>query len=103
MSYCIILTTCPNETEADSLATGLVKKKLAACVQATPVKSVYTWKNDLCVDPEIKLAIKTRARLYPAVEDFILRHHSFDVPQIIQIPFSQGSQDYLDWIDLSTG
>jgi periplasmic divalent cation tolerance protein len=102
MEYCIILTTCPSRKDADTLASKLVKKKLAACVQLTGVTSCYTWKEELHTDPEIRLTIKTRARLYEAVERFIKQHHPYDVPQIIQIPILDGSDEYFDWIDENT-
>lgn len=102
MEYCIILTTCPDKKEADAMAAGLVKKKLAACVQLSPVTSHYTWKDEPHVDSEIKLVIKTRTRLYESVEQFIKQTHSYDVPQIVQVPIMDGSDEYLDWVDENT-
>ena len=102
MAYCIILTTCPNNEEANTLASKLINKKLAACVQLSSITSYYTWKGDIHTDPEIRLLIKTRARLYESVEQFIKQHHSYEVPQIVQIPIMDGSAEYLDWIDENT-
>ncbi len=102
MPYCIITTTCPNENEAKELALKLVENKLAACVQLCPISSFYTWKGKTCIDSEIRLTIKTTKQLYQAVENFIRRHHSYDVSQIIQIPITQGSKPYLEWIDENT-
>lgn len=102
MEYCIILTTCPNEKEAKALAESLVKEKLAACVQLSPITSYYRWKNEQHMDAEIKLLIKTRTRLFEPVEQFIKQHHSYEVPQIIQVPITDGSDEYFDWIDENT-
>lgn len=102
MEYSIILITCPTDKEARTIARGLVTKKLAACVQLSPIKSYYSWKDKLHVDDEIRLVIKTRTRRYDAVEQFIKAHHSYDVPQIVQIPITDGSDKYLDWIDDNT-
>ncbi len=102
MGYCIILTTCPDRREADMLACELVNRRLAACVQTSPVTSCYYWDGSACRETEIKLAIKTKTDLYRSVEKFILEHHSYEVPQIIQIPVTDGSQKYLDWIDANT-
>ena len=102
MPYSIILTTCPNDAEAKQLASKLIEKKLAACVQLSAITSYYTWKNELCVDPEVRLVIKTREHLYPSVEKCIKTHHSYDVPQIIQTPITEGAADYLDWIGQHT-
>jgi len=102
MEYCIILTTCPDNKEARELASGLLKEKLAACVQLNPVTSYYSWKKEQNIDTEIRLTIKTKAGLYEKIERFIKTHHSYEVPQIVQIPIDEGSDEYLDWIDENT-
>ena len=102
MEYCIILTTCPNNEEADILASKLIKEKLAACVQLSPITSYYTWKSQIHNDPEIRLLIKTKTSLYELVEQLIKKYHSYDVPQIVQLPILDGSSEYLGWIDEST-
>jgi len=102
MEYCIILTTCPDNEEADRMASELIKQKLAACVQLSPVTSYYSWEGNQHSDAEIRLLIKTRSRLYESVEHFIKQHHSYDVPQIVQIPILEGSDEYLDWVDENT-
>ncbi|NOX34437.1 MAG: divalent-cation tolerance protein CutA [Deltaproteobacteria bacterium] len=102
MKYCIVLTTCPNDEEADKLALQLIHEKLAACVQLSPIKSYYRWKNEQHIDTEIRLLIKTKSKLYESVEQFIKKHHSYDVPQIVQLPVTDGSDEYLDWIDENT-
>ena len=103
MSYCMVLVTCKNETEARSLASDIVHNRLAACVQMNPVVSVYTWDGQVKTEAEIRLVIKTRTALYPALESFIQKHHSYKVPQILQIPITSGLPAFLDWIDQTTG
>ncbi|MCM2284511.1 MAG: divalent-cation tolerance protein CutA [Desulfobacula sp.] len=102
MTYCIVLTTCPTDEEARGLALKLVQEKLAACVQLSAVTSIYPWKCETHHEPEIRLMIKTRTGLYPAVEDFIRRNHSYEVPEIVQVPVTHGSDAYLAWMDENT-
>lgn len=102
MTYCMVLVTCKNENEARSLASKIVHKKLAACVQMNPVVSIYTWEGRVQTETETRLTIKTRTALYPALESFIQKHHSYEVPQILQVPISQGLPSFLDWIDQTT-
>ena len=102
MEYCMILTTCSSTEGAGALADRLIKEKLAACVQLSPITSYYSWKNQLHRDAEIRLLIKTKTRLYESVERFIKQHHSYEVPQIVQIPITDGSDEYFDWIDENT-
>lgn len=101
-SYCVILTTTGEQEEAERLAAMLVKAQLAACVQLSPITSTYSWQGTLHQDPEWLLLIKTRADLYEEVEDALGVHHSYDTPEIIQIPIIRGSGAYLSWIDENT-
>ena len=102
MTYCIILTTCPNNEEANTLALKILKEKLAPCVQLSAITSCYTWKNMIHQEPEIRLLIKTRTDLFKSVEEFIRRNHSYEVPEIVQIPITHGSDTYLGWMDENT-
>jgi periplasmic divalent cation tolerance protein len=101
--YCMILTTVGSPEEAENLASMLVGEQMAACVQSTAIQSTYTWEGELHQDPEWLLLIKTRADLYPRVEDALRAHHTYDTPEIIQVPILRGSAAYLAWIDAHTG
>ncbi len=102
MDHCVVMTTCPDEGEARSLARLLLERSLAACVQLRQIESLYAWEGEIHEDPEILLFIKTRADLYPEVEVAIQEHHSYDVPEIIMVPITRGSASYLGWIDQVT-
>jgi periplasmic divalent cation tolerance protein len=99
MGYSIIITTAACEESAKKIAEVLVEKRLAACVQMFPVKSVYVWQGKVCKESEITLHIKSKASLFGMVSEAIKAHHSYQVPEIIQIPIADGSADYLKWID----
>lgn len=101
-SYCIILTTTGELAEADKIAELLVERHLAASVQINPVRSIYTWEGKVNRETEFVLSIKTRPDLYPRVETAILENHTYQVPEIIQIPIESGYSRYLDWIDQNT-
>ena len=103
MPHCMVFVTCGSETEARNLASKIVHSKLAACVQLSPVVSVFTWDNQVQTETETRLVIKTRTSLYPDLETFILAHHSYEVPQILQVPVANGLPAFLDWIDQTTG
>jgi len=100
--YCVILTTCGSQEEADSIAAGLVEARLAACVQQTPIRSTYRWEGKIVKDEEILLFIKTRTDIYPQIEAWIRSHHSYDVPEIIRLPVDAGLDDYLTWVKTET-
>ena len=100
--YSVILTTTGSQQEANQLSELLVREKLAACVQSLPITSTYTWKGQLTQDSEWLLLIKTRSDKYKEIEALILTHHSYDVPEIIQLPVEAGNLGYLNWINNNT-
>ncbi len=97
--YCIILTTCPSQEEANTMAASLIQKHLAACVQITGITSFYEWNNTLNNDNELLLLIKSKTSHYESIEAFIRKNHSYEVPEIVQIPIMKGSSAYLGWIN----
>ena len=99
MAYSIVFTTCPGKESAEHLANILVSECLAACVQRFPIESTYLWKGEICNDNEIALLIKTKAALFEQVSARIQENHAYDLPEIIQLPITDGLPGYLQWID----
>lgn len=94
----VVLTTLPDEAGAEALARQIVDAGLGACAQLQPIRSVYRWKGETCVEPEWRLVIKTRADRYPALEAFIRARHPYALPQIVMLPITAGAPDYLQWV-----
>ncbi len=101
-TYCIVLTATASPQQAEALARQIVQARLGACVQTQPIKSFYRWQGVLWAEPECRLAIKTRTDRFAALTQFIRAHHSYETPEIVQIPISAGSSDYLRWLDAGT-
>ncbi len=100
MDHCLVITTCPDSDSAETLARHLVEIRLAACVNILPgIRSVYQWKGELVTDVEQLLLVKTRRDVYPQVEAAIRAKHPYELPEVIAVPFAQGSGDYLAWIN----
>ncbi len=97
--YCVIITTCQNEEEAGNISSMLIASHLAACVQISQITSHYEWKGAVKSEREYLLAIKARSDNYEKIEALILQNHSYEVPEIIQIPIINASASYLQWID----
>ncbi len=97
------MTATASEAEAETLAREIVQAHLAACVQVQAIKSFYVWKEQPCAEKEWLLLIKSRPALYGALEDFIRAHHRYETPEIVQLPITAGSADYLRWLNLQTG
>lgn len=101
-SYCVILTTAGSQDKAHRLAELLVERKLAACVQITNVSSVYRWQGQVQKEAEYLLLIKTASHLYRQVEAAIVENHSYEIPEIVQLPIANGLDRYLGWIAENT-
>lgn len=95
----IVLTTTPNESEAETLAEKIVAVKLAACVQVLPpMKSFYFWDGAVQKESEHLLLIKTLPEKFTDLEKFIRANHSYETPEIVAIKSEAVSENYLDWI-----
>ena len=94
-----VVTTTPEQGDANRIAAALVARRLAACVQVSgPIESTYRWKDQIEKSTEWVCRIKTQATLFPAVESAIRELHSYDEPEIIGLPIIAGSRGYLEWI-----
>jgi periplasmic divalent cation tolerance protein len=100
MDKIVVLVTCGAAKEARRIAHVLVESRLAACVNlfSVPVHSIYHWKGQVESAKEFLLVIKTSRKRFRAVAAKVKRLHAYDVPEIIALPISTGSAEYLNWI-----
>ena len=99
----VVLVTCGSNAEARRIARTLVAERLAACanVLRSPVRSTYRWKGRVENARECMLLIKTSRRRFAALEKRIRALHSYAVPEVIALPISAGSREYLAWLQAS--
>ena len=84
---------------AQRIATDLVARQLAACVQVLgPMTSVYTWQNEVHRNQEWLLLAKTTADAFPAVARAVREMHSYDVPEVVAVPITQALGEYATWV-----
>ncbi len=97
----VVLVTCATLGEARRIARAVVGKRLAACVNIilSPVESFYTWKGRLEQAREYLLVMKTTAKRLAELETEVRRLHSYEVPEFIVLPITEGSTKYLSWLD----
>ncbi len=102
-SMCVVITTAPNEEEANRIAHMLVERRLAACVQRMPMRSIYRWQGELVDEEEYLLLVKTTVQRYQETEKAIQEVHPYQVPEIIQLDVSCALPAYLDWLRMNVG
>jgi periplasmic divalent cation tolerance protein len=95
----VVLTTCATAAEAEGLATALVERRLAACVNSVAdVVSTFRWQGAVQRERESLLVIKTTEARLAAVEAVIHEKSSYELPEMIAIPVAAGSARYLEWV-----
>lgn len=99
----IVMVTCGKPAEAKRIARAVVSKRLAACVNFVqrPMESIYTWKGKVERAREYLLILKTTKALLGDLEREVKRLHSYEVPEFIALPISEGSSKYLSWLNES--
>ena len=99
-SAIMVLITASSVEEAENIAKSLVEEKLVACVNIIPqIKSIYWWEGKICTDEEVMLISKTKQSLFTALMNRVKSLHSYEVPEIISFPISEGSPEFLNWIE----
>ncbi|MGA7657970.1 MAG: divalent-cation tolerance protein CutA [Methylocella sp.] len=96
--FALVMTTCGGKADAELIATTLIEKRLAACVQMFPIESVFHWEGAVQQAEEWMLLGKIKAADYADVEAAIAAVHPYSTPEIIEIGIEKGAQAYLNWI-----
>ena len=94
----LVMTTVGSDELANSLATRLLERRLAACVQEIRINSRYRWQGQLRRDAEVLLLVKTSRRSAEAAMELIRDIHSYEIPEIIAFPIAAGMPAYLEWL-----
>ncbi len=98
----LVLTTAGSLPEAKRLAQGLLTQRLAACINLIPhLQSWYWWKGKQVSSLEILLLIKTSRRKLPLIARFLKRRHSYELPELLALPFLWSEPRYFKWLKAS--
>ena len=96
--FSIVITTCADAAKAQPIIDALLNERLAACVQVMPINSHYIWEGAVQHDDEALLLIKCKAENFEPIKDLILNLHEYELPEVIQVPITDGLKPYLDWV-----
>ena len=101
--YILVFITASSQQEAEALGKSLVEKKLAACGNVVPdIRSIFWWRGMIETEQEALLLLKSRSLLFSKIVNVVKSLHSYEVPEIIALPITLGSEDYLTWLDEET-
>jgi periplasmic divalent cation tolerance protein len=95
----VVITSVGTEQQAVEISEELVHRRLATCVNVLPcLRSVYRWKGRICSDSEFLLFIKTRTALFDAVVEAIHELHSYELPEILELPLGRVEDHFHAWV-----
>ncbi|MCX6694618.1 MAG: divalent-cation tolerance protein CutA [Methanomicrobiales archaeon] len=97
----VVLSTAP-AAEAGEMARALVGRHLVACVNITPVTSIYRWEGAICEEGECLMVIKTTQAKLSEVVQAVAEIHPYKVPEVIALPVIGGAGPYLAWVTQET-
>ena len=101
MSFIIIYITHSSEENAQKIADQLLQKKLVACANIFPIKSMYWWNGNIENENEYVSIVKTIPELWEVLQKEVKEIHPYDVPCIMKIE-AEANKEYEKWIREST-
>lgn len=103
MEFIFVYITCKDRAEAMSIGKAVVEARLAACANIIDrMDSIYWWNDQLQVEQEAILIMKSRRDLFAELTEKVKSAHSYEVPCVVALPIEQGNQDYLNWLMTET-
>lgn len=93
-----IYTVMPNQDAAAKIGAILIENRLAACVNSFPINSAYIWNNEMTLDDEIVVLIKSIESKFKEIEQEILANHPYEVPIIAKWKVSVNAS-YFEWLN----
>ena len=98
----LVLTTVPSN-DGERIARTLVDERLAACVNILPAMlSVYRWQGAVEQAEERQLVAKTAIDRVETLTKRLIALHPYDLPEILVLPATGGSDRYLTWVNAET-
>lgn len=96
-----VYITCRDEKEAVRISKYLLKKRLIACSNTFPIKSMYWWKKKIVADNEIVMLAKTTDKNYEKIKKEVKKLHSYDIPCILKFN-AEANKEYEEWVKKET-
>jgi len=93
----LLYITCKDEEEAVKISKNLLEKRLIACSNIHPIRSMYWWKGKIQDEKEVVIIAKTLEKNYEKIKKEVSKLHSYDVPCILKID-AEANESYDKWV-----
>lgn len=97
----LIYIPCKDSKEARKISLHLLEKRLIACANIVPIRSMYRWKEKIVRDKEVLIIAKTTDKNYSEIKKEVKKVHSYELPSIIKIS-SISNKEYDAWVKKET-
>ncbi len=98
----IIVTTLHKKAEALRIGKGLLQSRLVACYNLLPIESAYWWKGEIIDEHETMMFLKTQAKDYDMVSEYIKKESGYEVPDIFSLQTDNVHPAFKNWVNTET-
>lgn len=89
---------CKDAVEAENISLRLLKKRLIACANIFPIRSMYRWKGKIMSEAENVIIAKTNEENFNKAVNEVKKIHSYEIPCILKIDSSE-NKEFGKWVD----
>jgi periplasmic divalent cation tolerance protein len=94
----IAYITCRDRKEAEKISAHLLKKRLIACANIFPIRSMYRWEGKIAKGNESAIIAKTNSKNFKKVLGEVKKLHSYSIPCVLRID-ATANRDYGAWAE----
>lgn len=92
----------PTKQEAEKISRILLTKRLVACVNFINQSDLYWWKGKIVSSRGVVTLAAAPKTHYKKIEALVKKHHSFDIPCILELPVTHALASYNNWLNAET-
>ena len=89
---------CRDKKEAEKISMHLLNKRMIACANIFPIRSMYWWKKKIVTEAENVIIAKTNEKKFAKVVSEVKKIHSYKIPCILKLN-SIANKDYDKWAE----
>ncbi|MBI4439331.1 divalent-cation tolerance protein CutA [Candidatus Woesearchaeota archaeon] len=97
-----VYIACRDEKEARLIGLHLLERRLIACANIFPVKSLFRWRGKITEETEAVMICKTQQQNFERIKEEARQLHSYEIPCIIALPWVEGDEEYKNWVRSET-
>lgn len=97
-----VYITCKDMQEAKLIAGHLLEKRLIACANIFPVRSMYRWQGKVIDEPEVSMLCKAKKESFERIKEEVRQLHSYEIPCIVALPWHASEDEFRKWVEEET-